>query len=80
YNADKIKAHLFIVYGGKDERVVPENAQELMAALDKANKKYEMMYEPKEAHGFVDQDHNYELYTRMLAFFDKYIGPDASKH
>jgi hypothetical protein len=24
-------------------------------------------------------DNNVELYTKMLAFFDKYIGPDAAK-
>ncbi|MDE2090860.1 MAG: S9 family peptidase [Gammaproteobacteria bacterium] len=80
YNADKIKTPLFIVYGGADMRVVPENAKELMSALDKASIKYEMMYEPNEGHGFAKPEHRFELYTRMLQFFDKYIGPDAVKH
>jgi dipeptidyl aminopeptidase/acylaminoacyl peptidase len=80
YQVDKIKDHLFIVYGGADKRVVPENAKELMTALDKAGKQYEVMYEPNEGHGFTKPEHNFELYTRMLAFFDKYIGPDTVKH
>lgn len=79
YNADKLKLPLFIVYGGADVRVVPNHAKHMMDALDKAGIKYELMYEPNEPHGFRNQDHNFELYTRMLAFFDKYIGPDAAK-
>lgn len=80
YNADKIRDPLFIVYGGADKRVVPENARELISALDKAGKKYQVMYEPNEGHGFAEPEHRFELYTRMLAFFDKYIGPGAVTH
>lgn len=80
YNAAKIDVPLFIAYGGADMRVVPENARELMSALDKAGKKYEVMYEPNEGHGFTKPEHRFELYTHMLAFFNKYIGPDSVKH
>ena len=79
YNADKLKLGVFIAYGGHDKRVVPQNSEELMSAMDKLGKKYEVMYEPNEMHGFYDVDHRIELYTRMLAFFDKYIGADAAK-
>lgn len=78
FNADKLKPALFIVYGGEDHRVVPQNAEELMAALDKLGKPYEKLYEPTEMHGFYKPEHNYELYTKMLAFFDKYIGHGAA--
>lgn len=78
--ANKLKDPLFIVYSGEDKTVAPENTEELMKALDKAGKHYEKMYEPKEMHGYSKPEHRYELYTRMLAFFDKYIGPDAAKH
>ena len=33
-----------------------------------------VVVEPKEGHGFRDVDNNVNLYTKMLAFFDKYIG------
>ena len=36
-----------------------------------------VVVEPKEAHGFRDLQNNVNLYTKMLAFFDKYIGPGA---
>ncbi|MGA9854036.1 MAG: S9 family peptidase [Gammaproteobacteria bacterium] len=77
---DKIKDSVFIIYGGADKRVIPENATELMSALDKSGIKYEMMYEPNEGHGFSKPEHRFELYTRMLQFFDENIGPDAVRH
>lgn len=80
YNADKLTIPVMIAYGGADVRVVPQHAKNMMAALDKAGKKYpEPIYYPNEPHGFRDQDHNFDLYTKMLAFFDQYIGPDAAK-
>ena len=78
--ADKINAPVFIIYGGQDKRVVPANAEEMMAAMDKAGKKYEKLYEPLEQHGYYRPDHRDELYTRMLGFFDHYIGPTSVKH
>lgn len=78
--AGKIRDPLFLIYGGADQTVVPENASEMMSALDKAGKKYELMYERTEGHGFTKPEDRFELYTRMLAFFDKYIGPGAAGH
>lgn len=80
YNADKLKAPLFLIYGGADKLVVPENAEEMMSALDKLHKPYEKMYERNEGHGFRKPEHNFELYTKMLAFFQKNIGPGVIKH
>ena len=80
YQADKFNDPLFIIYGGADKTVVPENAREMMSALDQVGKHYEVMYEANEGHGFAKPEHRFELYTRMLAFFDKYIGPGAVMH
>ena len=76
---DKLQVPVFIAYGGQDHRVVPKNAEEMMAAMDKAGKPYEKYYDPMGYHGFADPEQRYALYTQMLAFFDKYIGPNAAK-
>lgn len=76
--ADKIAAPVFIAYGGMDRRVVPKNAEEMMAAMDKAGKKYQKLEEPLEQHGFSKTEHRVELYTQMLAFIDANIGPGAT--
>jgi dipeptidyl aminopeptidase/acylaminoacyl peptidase len=74
YNVDKIKAGLFLVHGGKDQRVPIEQAEFLMEQLDKRNYPYELMVKEKEGHGFYKEEHRLELYQRMLSFLDKYIG------
>ena len=33
-----------------------------------------VILQPDEMHGFYKEDANLNLYTKMLAFFDKYIG------
>lgn len=78
YNVGDINVPVFIAYGGKDQRVVPDNAKELIAAMDEAGKRYESpLFDPYETHGFIKPEHRFELYTRMLAFFDGHIGPNA---
>ena len=37
-----------------------------------------VIIEPNEMHGFYDEKANLNLYTKMLAFFDKYIGSGAA--
>ena len=79
FQADAINVPVFIAYGGKDQRVVPDNARELTAAMDKAGKKYELLFDPYEDHGFKKPQDKFELYSRLLKFFDTYIGPQAAK-
>ena len=79
FNVDKLTVPVFIAYGGRDQRVVPDNAKELMAAMDKAGKKYEVLFDPYELHGFYKPEDRFELYTRMLKFIDTYIGDAAGK-
>lgn len=76
-NVDKIKADLFIVAGGSDVRVVIGHAERLRAALDRIGKRYEWLVKEKEGHGFYDVANRVELYTRMLAFFDRNIGANS---
>jgi dipeptidyl aminopeptidase/acylaminoacyl peptidase len=74
YNVDKIKAPLFLVHGGKDERVPIEQAEFLIKQLDKRNYPYELLVKDKEGHGFYKEEHRLELYQKMLLFLDKHIG------
>lgn len=80
FHVDKIKAALFLAHGGMDQTVPIGQADELRNALDKIHKPYEWVYYPSEAHGFFKFDHRVELYTKMLAFFDKYIGQPGAAH
>jgi len=77
--ADKISAPVFIAVGLKDPRVPHSQADAMVSALKAAGHPPEVLIEePAEMHGFYDEDANLNLYTKMLAFFDKYIGPGSA--
>src|SRR3546814_6157570 len=75
YGVDRIKAAIMLVHGAKDERVPIKHMHELVDRMAAVGKKSEqIVVEKKEAHGFRDIDNNVNLYTKMLAFFDRHIG------
>ncbi|WP_372014252.1 S9 family peptidase [Pseudoxanthomonas sp. 10H] len=78
YGVDRLRAPVMLVHGEKDVRVPIKNMNFLIGKMEQAGKKPELVVvEPKEGHGFRDLDNNVNLYTKMLAFFDKHIGPGA---
>lgn len=80
FHVDQIKAALFLAHGGEDKTVPDSQADELRDALDRAGKSYQWLYFRNEGHGFYKLDHKVELYTKMLAFFDKHIGENNLAH
>ena len=79
YLADRITAPVFLAAGLKDVRAPHQHTDEMRDALKAAGHPPEVVIEePAEMHGFYEEDANLKLYTRMLAFFDKYIGPGAT--
>ena len=76
--ADRIRAPIFIAVGGEDERCPPEQSEALKRALEAKGRSFEWMLAPDEGHGFYKLSNNLELYTRMLAFLDRHIGPKAA--
>ena len=77
--AAKIKAPVFLAAGGRDVRAPKDHTEEMRDALKSAGHPAEVVIvEPNEMHGFYDETANLNLYTKMLAFFDKYIGAGAT--
>lgn len=75
HNAERIKAAVMLVHGGRDQRVPIAQAHNLRRALKAAGNPAEVWYvEPREGHGFGNQDNRRKMYTRMLEFFDAHIG------
>lgn len=78
YGVDRLKIPVLLVHGAKDVRVPIRNMNLLVSQMEKAGKKPDdVIVEAKEGHGFRELQNNVNLYTKMLAFFDKYIGPGA---
>ena len=78
-HVDRIKAALLLIHGGEDKVVDISQADELRDALDAIKKPYQWVYYPHEGHGYYALDHQVDVYTKMLAFFDKNIGPGAAQ-
>lgn len=78
YLADRIRVPVFLAAGLKDVRAPYQHTTAMRDALKAAGHPAEVVIlQPNEMHGFYDEDANLNLYTKMLAFFDKYIGDNA---
>lgn len=77
HNLDSLKAPVFIIHGAEDVRVPIIHAERLRDALQEREHPMEWMVKENEGHGFFKPEHNVERWQRMLAFFDRYIGPNA---
>jgi len=73
-NAANIKAGVLLIHGGKDKRTPEAHAFKMKAALEKAGNRPEWYYVDYEGHGFYDTENQTEVYTRLEAFFGKYLG------
>jgi dipeptidyl-peptidase-4 len=60
--ADKLKGRLMLYYGTADNNVHPSNSLQLIAALQRAGKSFEVQVGPDRGHSAVSQE-------RMLEFF-----------
>ncbi len=75
--ADRIKAAVMLVAGGRDERVPIAQARAMRDALDEHHHPYEWLVKDSEGHGFYDTANQVEFYTRLAAFLDAHIGARA---
>ncbi len=78
--AGKIKAAVFLAAGKEDRRAPPIHTERMYEALKAAGNTPEVkIIQDGEAHGFYEVKNNVKLYTQLLAFFDRHIGPKAAK-
>ncbi len=77
-HAEKLKGPLFIYAGEDDIRTPLEQTRKMVDALKKAGNPPEVvMIKPGEAHGYGKVANNLDLYTQMLEFLDRHIGPKS---
>ena len=74
---DQLKAAVMIIHGEDDPRVPISEAKALRSDLDRRHVPYVWLVKPGEGHGFYSAENRTEMYTQLLAFLDKNIGPAA---
>ncbi|RBP51138.1 alpha/beta hydrolase family protein [Arenicella xantha] len=70
-HADKIKAEIMLIHATEDRRVPIKHADLLREALEDANKKFTYLEYGDSGHGLWNVDKRKDMYTKLLAFFDK---------
>jgi dipeptidyl aminopeptidase/acylaminoacyl peptidase len=78
-HADRIKAPVLLIHGGEDVRVPQAHADRMRRALKDAGNDPEWLVERREGHGFYNMENRVRLYTQLLAFLDRHIGPAAAR-
>ncbi|MDV6253272.1 S9 family peptidase [Vibrio sp. EA2] len=73
HNADKLKASILLVHGGKDQRAPIAHFDAMAKALNNLNYPYESFVLDDEGHGFYKDEHRAKYYARVLNFFDKHL-------
>lgn len=68
-----IKTPLLILHGDRDTRVPPQESAQVAATLAAAGLPHEYVVYPGEGHGFRRREHRIDCFTRMLAWFRRYL-------
>jgi dipeptidyl-peptidase-4 len=65
--ADKLKGRLLIYYGTADNNVHPNNSMQLIRALQRAGKSFEVQVGPDVGHSSVNNNRMMEFFIENLA-------------
>ncbi len=70
---DKIKGNYLLCFGSFDDNVHPENSMDLITALVKSNKQFDMMVYPNKNHGIYGGNTRYHLFKKMTDFLLRHL-------
>lgn len=70
-SADKLKGKYLIIHGTADDNVHVQNTMDMISALVKANKQFDMFLYPNRNHGIYGGNTRLNLYTKMTDFILK---------
>ncbi len=73
FHIDKIKAPLFVAQGANDPRVKQAESDQIVNALKLKGIDVPYMLKEDEGHGFYNESNQFDFYTEMINFLDKYL-------
>jgi dipeptidyl aminopeptidase/acylaminoacyl peptidase len=74
FQADKIRAPLFVAQGANDPRVRKEESEQIVAALERHGVPVRYLVKEDEGHGFHNEENRFEFYRAMEAFLAEHLG------
>jgi dipeptidyl aminopeptidase/acylaminoacyl peptidase len=76
--ASKIRTPVLIVQGEDDTNVPVSQAIYFHRALSSFDAEHELVIYPREGHGFAERNHQLDLLRRTRAWFDQWLGDEAT--
>jgi dipeptidyl aminopeptidase/acylaminoacyl peptidase len=73
FHADRIERPLIVLQGANDPRVLPQESDDIVAAVRKKGVPVEYYVFENEGHGFKRKESQEKAYTATLKFLDKYL-------
>ncbi|CAM9121435.1 prolyl oligopeptidase family serine peptidase [Mycoplasma marinum] len=73
YRSSEIETPLMVVQGAKDPRVPIKQAEQIVESMKKNGVQVEYILKENEGHGFSNQENRFDLYEKMLNFFNKHL-------
>jgi dipeptidyl-peptidase-4 len=67
-HVDKLKGSYLLIHGGGDDNVHVQNTMEMISALVRANKQFDLFIYPDKNHGIYGGNTRYHLYKKMTNF------------
>ena len=67
-HVDKLKGSYLLIHGGADDNVHVQNTMEMISALVRANKQFDLFIYPDKNHGIYGGNTRYHLYKKMTDF------------
>ena len=68
YHVEKLKGNYLLIHGSADDNVHVQNTYEMVSALVKANKQFDLFIYPDKNHGIYGGNTRYHLYNKMTDF------------
>jgi len=68
FHVDKLKGKYLLVHGTGDDNVHVQNSMDLISALVKENKQFDLMLYPNKNHGIYGGNTRYHLYTLLTGY------------
>ena len=72
--ADRIKARVMLVHGGRDRRAPPAHTHRMRDALEGVGHQVEWLADADQGHGFFGKQALVNLWTRIFEFLEREIG------
>ncbi len=72
-HVDKLRGNYLLIHGSADDNVHFQNTMDLITALVKANKQFDLMVYPNKNHGIYGGNTRYHLYRKMTDFLYEHM-------